>query len=158
MFFHVVRQVRNRLAHCRHAFGLQGGAIKLRILDRQSRLVGDRAEQFEIVFAEGFDRRAVHDAFGRNAWTGRCIDVNRAHDSVPTLHRHAHRFVDTQRDDAAGAGPAFIVLRVAGQHAFAMRQHVVEDGLADLQRSLRVGAGFAIAAISGREVTGDLVK
>ncbi len=39
-----------------------------------------------------------------------------------------------------------------------MRQHVVEDGLADLQRSLRVGAGFAIAAISGREVTGDLVK
>ncbi len=39
-----------------------------------------------------------------------------------------------------------------------MREHVVENGLADLQWSLVSAVGFAIASISWREVTIDFIE
>ncbi len=59
----------------------------------------------------------------------RSVDVDHADHVVAALHRHADRFAHAHLHDALGRVPAVILAGVAGQHAFVVFDHVVENRL-----------------------------
>ena len=61
------------------------------------------------------------------------VDVDGSHHAVASLHGDADRLANTHLEDAGRRIPALVLSRIAGQHAFFVLHHIVEDRAADLQ-------------------------
>ena len=72
------------------------------------------------------------------------VDVNQPDGVIAAPHRHADRLPHAGAHHTVAGGEPIVFLGVAGEHAFVVVEHVVENRAADLHR--RRIAGLAVAA------------